>query len=380
MGAAQRVRIDQVLTFGVEEEFLLADTGTRFSAPRAADVIRKAAQELGDRVRSEFFATQLEVCTEPRLAAADLRADLAQARTVAGAAARRAGCLLTASGCAVLTRHPLPLTDEPRYHAVAERLRPVLDACDSELSGCHVHLGTLDRDEILALSAGLRPWLPAVQAMTASSPFADGRDTGCSSWRGVAYDRWPTVGPAPVLDATGYEQLADTMVADGTVADRAMIYWYARPCEHLPTLEVRVADANADLRTTLLAAVLLRGMATTLLAEARAGAGPAPQPTLQQLVRAHQQAAQHGLHGWIHDSASGGRRTTLAQRLRELAHRAEPGLRAAGDHRLAAELLTDLFTRGTGADRQRADFRTRRSFHDVVDGIAHRTGDTVSTV
>jgi carboxylate-amine ligase len=74
-----------VLTFGAEEEFLLVDPTTRFSAPRAADVVSKASHVLGERVRTEFFATQLEVCTDPQLTADGLRADLVQARTVGGA-------------------------------------------------------------------------------------------------------------------------------------------------------------------------------------------------------------------------------------------------------------------------------------------------------
>jgi carboxylate-amine ligase len=179
----------------------------------------------------------------------------------------------------------------------------------------------------------------------------------------VAHDRWPTVGPAPVLDTADYEELADSMVTDGTVADRAIIYWYARPCEHMPTLEIRIADADLD--TTLLAAVLLRGLATTLLAESRAGRDADPQPT--------HQPARYALRGLTHDYDAGHGRTTLAQGLQELAHHAQPGLQAADDLDLAAVLLTEVLAPGTGAYRQRADFCGGRSWADVVDGLAIRT-------
>ncbi|MFD0345241.1 glutamate-cysteine ligase family protein [Kitasatospora aburaviensis] len=80
---------------------------------------------------------------------------------------------------------------------------------------------------------------------------------------------------APVLDEAQYEALADALVECGVLLDRRMIYWYARPSEHVPTLEVRIADVNADLDTVLLLAGLLRGLAAVLLDEIRAGR-PAP--------------------------------------------------------------------------------------------------------
>lgn len=364
----------RLLSFGVEEEFLLADTRTRSCVPRAQTVIAKAAGQLGERVREEFFAAQFEICTPPRVSAADLREDLAEARRVAVSAAAGADCLLVASGCAVLSAHPLAVVDEPRYHDIFQRIKPILDRTDGEISGCHVHLGTLERPEALALANRLRPWLPVFQAMTVNSPYAAAADRRHESWRSEQYALWPTVGPAPLLDERSYERTADDLVVSGRVVDRKAIYWYARPSEHLPTLEVRVMDVNADLRVTLLAAVLLRALGTVLLAEAHTG-HPAPAITDAQVLDAHRQAARHGLRGQALDPVTGTRRPLRAC-LDSLVARSLPGLEAAGDAELAAELLDGLLPRGTGADQQRADYSRRRSFADVVDGLAARTART----
>ncbi|MFF1797842.1 glutamate-cysteine ligase family protein, partial [Kitasatospora sp. NPDC058263] len=98
---------DSPLTFGVEEEFLLADTRSPAAAPRAAEVIADARPVLGPRVQGEFFASQLEIRTDPASTSAGLRAQLASGRQAVAAAAARHDCLLVASATALLTRHPL---------------------------------------------------------------------------------------------------------------------------------------------------------------------------------------------------------------------------------------------------------------------------------
>ncbi|MFD9597911.1 YbdK family carboxylate-amine ligase [Kitasatospora sp. NPDC059973] len=362
---------DSPLTFGVEEEFLLADTRSRAAAPRAAEVIADVRPVLGQRVQGEFFASQLEIRTDPASTSADLRAQLAAGRQAVAAAAARHDCLLVASATALLTRHPLPITDAPRYREIARHVGPLATgAGGGELSGLHVHLGTFDRAEALRLSHRLRPWLPVLQALMVNSPFADGRDRNCASWRALQYGQWPTVGPAPVLDERGYDALADRLVTDGTVLDRRMIYWYARPSEHLPTLEIRVADVNADLDATLLFAVLLRGLASSLLYEAERDA-PAPDVTDAQLAAAHRQAALHGLRGTGVDPSGTSR--PMIQLLHLLLRRSTPGLEAHGDLAEARALLGAVLATGTGAERQRVFHRRHGSLHHVVDGLAALT-------
>jgi carboxylate-amine ligase len=358
-----------VLQIGIEEEFLLADSRSRYTIPRAADVVADAAAVLGDRVELEFFATQLEIRTEPHTVTADLRTQLVAGRLAAARSAARAGCLLVASPSAILTRHPLPLTtSRPRYREVGRHLAATVAHADAELSGCHVHLGALERAEALALANHLRPWLPAFQALAANSPFIDGRDSGYASSRFLRYERWPTVGPAPILDEAGYDALVDGLVDAGTILDRRMIYWYARPSEHVPTLEVRVADVNADVDDTVLLAVLLRALAAVLLADIRRCV-PAAAVGDEAVLSAHRQAAQHGLRGIGVDPVTHTARP-LGEILDAAAELARPGLEAAGDLEIAYDLLSRMHTRGNGAERQRALYRERGSLTDIVDYLA----------
>ncbi|MEU3316694.1 glutamate--cysteine ligase [Streptomyces sp. NPDC006662] len=362
----------RALTVGVEEEFLLVDRSSRRPADRAAAVIAAAAGELGEQVQREFFAAQVEVCTRPVADLAALRAELAWLRRTAGAAAAEHGCLLVASGTpAVPPTRPLAVSDTDRYRRMATAFASLVGHYDGLVCGCHVHVGTLDRATALALSHRMRPWLPVLQSLTGNSPFILGRDTGFDSWRFKEFSRWPTVGPAPVMREAQYEAYVGALVEHRILMDRRMLYWYARPSEHVPTLEIRVADSNADLDTVVLLAALVRGLAQDLLDEEERHQPP-PEVSDRRLRAAHELAATDGLHGWGLDPVTGARLPagTLVDRL--LA-RAAPGLEATGDLALVEDLLRRLRLAGSGADRQRAVLRRHGSLTAVVDELAAAT-------
>ncbi|MFE2110250.1 glutamate--cysteine ligase [Kitasatospora sp. NPDC059463] len=368
-----------VPTVGVEEEFLLVDRRTRLPVARASQVLAAASRVLGEQVQPEIFQVQVETTSRPALRLKELADDLARLRAGLVAAAADADCLLVASGTPVLAGpEPALLTDNPRYRLMADRYPAAADGYSGALCGCHVHLGTLERGLALALGNRLRPWLPVLQALAVNSPFDAGRDSGFASWRDVRWSRWPTVGAAPLVDERGYERRANALVARGTLLDRRMIYWYTRPSEHVPTLEVRVADVNADLGTVLLFAGLLRGLGAVLLDEARVGLPPPAVPH-GRLAAAHRRAAQTGPSGEGIDPFTGWPvpMPALVDRLLE---RAAPGLSAAGDLAAVEAGLDRLRRLGSGAERQRRDFRAHGRARDVVDGLARLTATVTPPV
>lgn len=242
---------------------------------------------------------------------------------------------------------------------------------DGLVCGCHAHVGTLDREHALALAQHMRPWLPVLQALAGNSPYARRHDTGYDSWRAVEHARWPTVGPTPVLDEAGYLAHVERLVREGTLLDNRMVYWHARPSEHVPTLEIRVADTNADLDTVVLLAILVRGLATTLLPRVDAGVPPPLIPG-PRLLRAHRLAASQGITGLGLDPVDGRQRPALAL-LDSLITLARPGLDAAGDTDWVREQERRIRADGGGAARQRAVFRQNGRFSAVVDALAAAT-------
>ncbi|MFF4342284.1 YbdK family carboxylate-amine ligase [Kitasatospora sp. NPDC001540] len=363
-----------LLRFGVEEEFLLTGPRSRATVPVAEAVVADAARTLGPRAQHEFLATQVEGCTRPVGTAAELRAELVDTRAALLAAADRSRCRLVATGTPVLpSHHPLTVTPKPRYLTLAERIDGVADQIGAEFCGCHVHLGDLTTRQSLWLIARMRGWLPLFQAFCANSPFCEGADHGTASNRPDRYARWPTFGPAPVLDETGYRSTLDRLLADGVILDRRMLYWFARPSEHLPTLEVRVADSCADLDTVLLLAVLLRALAHTLL-DPRTRARPRPVPD-GPLRLAHHRAASAALDARLPDPLTG-RLQPVRQLLPALVEFTAPALLRTHELGLARHLAAHLLATGCGADRQRAVLARHGRLTAVVDDLADRTAAT----
>ncbi|MGW2397016.1 carboxylate-amine ligase [Kitasatospora sp. NPDC001664] len=356
-----------VPTLGVEEEFLLVDPDSRAPVARAPEVLA-GEHGLGALLQAEFYTCQLEVCTEPVITLPDLRAQLLRLRDSVARAAADSGCHVIGSGCAPLAATtPVPVTDTPRYRLMARHVGSVADHRTGTVCGCHIHLGVRDKPEALLLGAHLRPWLPALQALAANSPVCQGKDTGHASWRALCWARWPTVGPIPVLDAAAYEALADSLVSSRLLLDRRMIYWYARPSEHVPTLEVRIADVSADPDTTVLLAGLTRGLVARLRRDVLEGR-PVPAVSDALLRAAHGCAARAGLAGQGLDPHSG--RTTHQRHLLDhLVEYAGPGLAAAGDLTTVTALLERTLREGTGAERQRAALGRRGRAEDVVDSL-----------
>ncbi|GAA3368587.1 glutamate--cysteine ligase [Streptomyces sannanensis] len=359
---------DGVPTLGVEEEFLLTDLRTRAVVPCAPVVIKAARDHLGDRIEAEIFPSVVETRTSPVATLDGLAQELRNLRAGLAAAAAQAGCRAVAAGTAVVPPGgPLEITDKARYLRMAAEYGPLVTGDGGAgVCGCHVHIGVADRAEAVQLCNHLRPWLPALQALSANSPFHGGRDSGYASWRTMRWAQWPGTGPAPLLaDAAAYDALLDAMVDSGMMLDRRMVYWYARPSEHFPTVEVRVADVNADPDTVLLLSGLTRALATVLLAGIRRGE-PAPDVLDPVLRAAHWRAARDGLRGSGIDPVDGRPRPAV-ELVDRLVLRATPGLEAAGDLPLVRDLWQRQRKLGCGADRQRAAFRRRGDLRDVVD-------------
>ncbi|GAA1986211.1 carboxylate-amine ligase [Catenulispora subtropica] len=361
----------EMLTLGVEEEFMLVDPATRITVPRAPEVRALATPRLGERVAPELYATQIEAHTRPAKQVKELRKDLVEGRRALAEAATREGCMIVASGTAVLTGKPFTITEGARYEALAERYAAAVSGVDSEACGCHVHVGELGCGEAVTLAGHLRPWLPVLQALAVNSPFAGGTFRRCASWRHYQQQAWPTMGPSPLIPAADYESLADDLVASGVLLDRKMIYWYARPSDHQPTLEIRVADVAADVDMALLVATLTRALAMAFLADARDGV-QAPRTDDAALREDHHQAAALGLSGiWRHPFT--GEAMPLSAGVRALLKKAAPALEALDEMRLVEELLQRMSHHDTGAQRQRAVYRRRGRLEDVVDDLAART-------
>jgi carboxylate-amine ligase len=367
---AARAERDDLLTLGVEEEYLLVDAHEPRAVEAVEEVFAELPGELRDGVQHEFYRTQIEVASPPQLELERLGNSLRRLRSEVAAAAGRAGARLIAVGTGPAAGQNARLVDNDRYHRMREHfgdLSPGQGMC-----GTHVHVSIPDPETGVQILNHLRPWLPVLQAATANSPLFAGRDTGYSSWRSMMWERWPTVGPTPYLRSyEHYLTLVADLEASGAMLDEGMLYWYARLSASYPTVEIRMGDVMPGADDAVLLAALTRALVATLLREVRGGA-EAPDVEHPLLMAAHWRAAHDGLEGLNIDMAT--RQTRPAWRLlRQLFDYVRPELERHGDLATATLLLGRLREHGTGAARQRGLMAQGASVGEVVDWLARTT-------
>ena len=359
----------QLLTVGIEEEFLLVDAVTGAAAPVVDDVIARVAPELRGQVQHELQTSQIEIGSPPGLELTALRHSLGLLRAGVARAAEEAGVRLLPVGTGPVDGPVPPVVDEPRYLRMIKRFQLLTPGPGN--NGMHVHVGVADPEVAVQVLNHLRPWLPILQAMTANSPYYAGLDTGYASWRSVQWEHWPSVAPTPWLESYAhYRQLIRDLVRTGMILDEGMVYWYARLSATYPTVEVRIGDVCPTADDSLLVAALVRALVATVLGDVASGR-PAPRIDHYLLVAAHWRAAHDGLEGLAVDLVNGGTRPAweLLDRLVELVR---PELRRHGDLPLITPLLERLRQQGTGAARQRAVYAQTGTMAGVIDHLARQ--------
>ncbi len=250
----------QDFTLGVEEEYQIIDAETRQLRPREAEVLRRAKAALGENVQPEFHASQVEIATPVCRTLAEARVQVVGARRAVIDAARRDGNRLGAAGT-----HPFsdsdsqPITPKERYEGMAEQYQQL--AHELVIFGCHIHVGLADPEMGVAVLNRARPWLAALLALSANSPFWKGQDTGYASYRTELWVRWPMAGPPlPFASRAEHDALVQALVDTGSISDRTKIYWDVRLPEKTPTIEFRVADVCLRVDETVMLAGLIRAL------------------------------------------------------------------------------------------------------------------------
>jgi carboxylate-amine ligase len=365
-GYAKRMPDAAGLTLGVEEEFLLVDGGGHLVAS-GPEITRGAADSEG-QVEHELSRCQVESATKVCTEVAEVVRGLTELRDELAAQAHRRRLRLLVSGVAPLAEDgQVAITRDDRYQRMAAEFGGV--ARSSLTCACHIHVSIPDRATGLAISNRVRPWLPVLLALTANSPWHDGRDTRYASWRHVMWSRWPSAGPPPWFGSVDhYDSTIAGLAATGAILDRGMIYWDIRLSEHQPTLEIRIADVAATPREAALLAVLVRALAGCAI-DSGPAAAPDPGPA-EVILRAQLwRAARDGLAGRCVDPDSGALVPTW--RLVEgLVDRLTARLRSTGDEDFVADAMAKLRETGSGAQRQRAAYARRLRDTDIVDTMA----------
>ncbi len=353
-------------SFGVEEELVLVDPVTRRATARSDHA--KAANDSAEEVALELFRHQVESSTPPLRDAGELGEALRRGRRAMGESAAAAGARAVAVASPPLPPERQEYTKADRYLRFETEFGEI--ARGAYVCGMHVHVAIADREEGVRVVDGIRPWLPLLTAVSANSPYWQGRDTGYASWRSRVWDQWTTSGPHEAFgDAETYAQVANRALAWGAALDRAMLYFEARLSESYPTVEIRVSDVCLEVEDAVLVAVLVRALVESY-------ASDAGEPWRSDLLRmAAWRASRDGVAGRLVHPV---RRELAPPRevFAALVDRVGAQLEETGERRFVEDGFERLLARGNGAVRQRRRFEETHDLTAVVDDLADATEAT----
>ena len=238
---------EPAFTIGIEEEYLLVDRASRDLVQEAPPgLFEECHALLPDQVTAEFLRSQIEVSTRVCGNLAEAAADLARLRaTVAEVAARHGLAPIAASTHPFASWHLQRHTDKARYNLLARDIQgPVRRLL---ICGMHVHVGLEDPQLRIDLLGQMTYFLPHLLALSTSSPFWRGVDTGLKSYRIAVFDELPRTGLPELFESWGeYERHLRVLVDAGLIEDGSRLWWDLRPSVRFPTLEMRICDVCTD--------------------------------------------------------------------------------------------------------------------------------------
>ncbi|KOV87985.1 hypothetical protein ADL03_06195 [Nocardia sp. NRRL S-836] len=362
------------VTMGVEEEFLLVSRTSHLPVGDAAAVLAgvPSADLIGEsRAVRELWDTEVEACTGVCSDLAQVRDQLDGNRAALRRAARSRGLELLPAGHPLFGAETAPPRRDGHYGWMSDTYAGAM--ADQEICGCHVHVGLGDRELGVAVLNHLAPWLPTLLALTANSPFRRGRDSGFHSWRMMVLTRLPAAAIPPWFGSLAeYDADLARLRECGLLPPDHGGLRLARLSDHLPTVEVRIADTTPTTDEAVLHAALVRGLVRTALDELDVGR-EARRRGDTVLGDALWVAARHGLDGPAVDPWNGTRTSARAMVSRLYRH-IEDALTTTGDLDEVRTLLQALLTSGNGAMRQ----RLAAARHGVPGALALLVADTGS--
>jgi len=354
-------------TLGVEVELELIDRGSRQLVSGAHEILTEMGNgSVHPKAKQELLQSTVEIITGVCATVADAREDLqATLDEVRGYADRR-GLALMCSGT-----HPFtdPSTQEispdPRYLRLVNEMQ--WPARQMQIFGIHVHVGVGSGEKAIAMVNALSAYIPHFLALSASSPYWMGHDTGMASWRSKVFESLPTAGPPWQLNGwPQFERLMDTLIAAKTISSIREVWWDIRPHPGFGTIEMRVCDGIPTLREISVVAALVQCLIHRFdVLLDRGYTLPVPRAWL---VRENKwRAARHGLEASIVVDELGSTvplRDTLAELVEDLmpvATRLGCGEELRG--------IVSVMERGPSYIRQREVVEAGGSLNDVVDSL-----------
>ena len=357
------------LTIGIEEEYQVIDPKTLELKSYITEILQ-GDKVIMDEIKPELHQSMVEVGSKVCRTPDELRGEIVRLRGMVMDLAARSGLVIAAAGT-----HPFSLWTEQEITPLERYLGVKADLADLAqqllIFGTHIHVGIEDKEFLVDVMNVSRYLLPHLLALSTSSPFWQGRDTGLKSFRTTVFRRFPRTGiPDHYNSWSEYEEYLNMLVELHCIDSGKKVWWDLRPHPHFGTLEFRVCDVPTSPRVTVCLAALCQAIVVKLYRLRRSNLGF--RTYARALVEENKwRAARYGIDGSLIDF---GKRQEVP--MRELALELLDFLDDVVDDlgsRSAVEYVRTIIDEGTSADKQLAVFRRTGDLREVVRWLVEET-------
>ena len=357
-------------TVGIEEEYQIIDPESRELTSYVQEFLEQGAVVLEDQIKSELMQSQVEVGSEICEDMEAARREVVRLRSTICNLAHENGLVVAAA-----STHPFSMwsqqdiTVKERY---VKQLEEMADLAKRMLIfGMHVHVGIEDRDLRIDVMDQARYFLPHLLALSTSSPFWHGRNTGLKSYRSIVFENLPRSGPPPDFQSwSEYQRFVDLLVQTGCIEDGTRIWWDIRPHPKFPTIEFRVTDICTKIDEAICLAALIQAIVAKLI-KLRKNNQSWRRYRHHLITENKWRAVRRGIEGKLIDY---GRQAEVDTRdlISELLEVVDDVVDELGS-RKDIEYVHTILEEGTSADRQLRTFEETGDLKAVVDRLVVET-------
>jgi carboxylate-amine ligase len=364
--------LDGQFTLGIEEEFQIVHPETRELRSYVSKLLEEGKTNalLRERVRPEMHQSVVETGTGICRDIKQARSEIIELRGSLRDLAKKEGLRIVAAGT-----HPFSdwkkqeITDGVRYKNIVEDLQDVARA--NLIFGLHVHVGIKDRDTAMALANQIRYFLPHLLAISTSSPFWLGRNSGLKSIRSEIFKRFPRTGiPGTFRSYAAFQSYVDLLVKTGCIDNAKKIWWDVRAHPFFDTVEIRVCDMATRVDDCVAIAALIQALMGKLYLLYRRNLAFREYPRV--LIEENKwRAVRYGMDGQLIDFGKQEQvpMKDLALEILEFVAEAADIFRSHDD----LERIRVIAKEGTSADRQLRIFAETNSLTAVVDDLIEQS-------
>jgi len=346
-------------TIGVEIELQLVEKNNLNLNNISSNVLRDVNKEFSDNIKCELIESMVEIntniCSNIEEVEKDIRKTLIHLDEILKNYETEIN---------FTSLHPFAIgknqiiTDNPRYKRIMKDLQMVGKHFISQ--GLHVHVGISNPEDAIKVNNALRVYLPLLLALSTSSPFFEGEDTGLHSYRTKLFEALPLAGMPDYLNNWNhFENLTEHLEGAGIINSVKDLWWDVRPHPGFGTVEIRVCDIPVNFKEIITLVALIQALVVTLIK-----LEPYQDTHIQILQSNKWQAARYGLEGIFVDPKTF-KKLSMRKAIENLYILVEPAIVSLGLKKYF-NILEEILNTGTGSNKQRKLYANSNKFEHML--------------